>query len=68
MWEPTEVTAIACGPQRLSCPCKCPDGPCEHVWDGPMTPAAPFGVVSGESVTCSKCGIQAITHDLWTMP
>ncbi len=32
---------------------------CDHKWDGPMV-----DIGNGESVTCSVCGIPAISHDM----
>lgn len=47
-----------------ACYCACPDGPCEHTWDGKMREGA-YGSIS---VTCSRCGCTAIGHDLRVMP
>jgi hypothetical protein len=48
------------------CRCNCASGArdCDHVWDGP---AVPIGD-SGESSSCSRCGVAAIDHDLMGMP
>lgn len=51
------------------CYCACPDGPCQHIWDGPTEP---IGLEEGEppesalcwSSTCSRCGISAMSHDM----
>ena len=51
------------------CYCACPDGPCQHLWDGPQQP---LGLEEGEdesqargwSVTCSRCGVDAMSHDM----
>lgn len=51
------------------CYCACPDGPCQHTWDGPTKP---IGLEEGEdesqaqgfSVTCSRCGMDAMSHDI----
>lgn len=51
------------------CYCACPDGPCQHLWNGPDRP---FGLEEGEdesqalgwSVTCSLCGADAMSHDM----
>lgn len=55
------------------CYCACPDGPCQHIWDGP---SQPIGLEEGEdprsascwSVTCSRCGCDAMSHDMRCMP
>jgi hypothetical protein len=41
----------------------CGTGDCDHVWDGP-------GIEwdTGEAATCSKCGVDAMTHSLWNGP
>jgi len=39
--------------------------PCSHEWDGP-TWKSDDGLA--ESVTCSRCGISAMDHDLRTAP
>lgn len=58
-----KVEVFLCGPSTAKCSCKCPDGPCEHVWDGE-------GVEDElmSSVTCSRCGMAAISHDIWVGP
>ena len=45
------------------CYCACPDGPCQHIWDGPGIDGDHFS-----SVTCSRCGTDALSHDLRCMP
>jgi len=55
------------------CYCACPDGPCQHIWDGP---SRPIGLEEGEdernapgwSVTCSRCGADAMSHDMRCAP
>jgi hypothetical protein len=42
------------------CYCACPDGPCQHVWDGPEYNEENMSSV----VTCSRCGEPAIYHDM----
>jgi len=51
------------GPSSQMCRCQCPQGPCEHQWDGPVVWEGDV-----ESVACSKCGMTRRSHDLWTMP
>ena len=46
----------------------CPP-PCDHAWDGPpFVTYYPSGRIAGESVTCSKCGIDAMSVDLMEAP
>lgn len=67
---------MVCGPGTFGkCKCNCPDGPCEHVWDGPEArdedPDAEE--IEGENyvpspvvtATCSRCGKWQINHDMW---
>lgn len=63
MSEPEEPTLqiFVCPPGR--CKCLCPDGPCEHVWDGPWV-----GDEMGESVTCSRCAAVRMSHDMAVGP
>ena len=63
--ETKSLTLIACGPGSAKCKCACPDGPCEHKWDGAWVKTDDQG---GESVTCSRCGKVAMDHDLWVAP
>jgi hypothetical protein len=48
-----------------ACYCACPEGPCEHKWDGE-------GYESEDgccwSATCSRCGCTAMSHDMRVMP
>jgi len=62
-WDPaaTRVHASHSG----ECFCACPDGPCQHIWDGPAH-------VSDDeclhSTTCSRCGAVAAYHDMRCAP
>jgi hypothetical protein len=61
-------THVACGPSSASCKCQCPNGPCEHKWDGEeRVHEYPEGGCSC-SVTCSRCGMDSMSHDMWVMP
>lgn len=46
-----------------SCYCACPNGPCQHIWDGPRHSGDP-----GDCATCSLCGQLEITHDTLAYP
>jgi hypothetical protein len=60
------ITVHVCyGPGSPKCKCRCPDGPCEHVWDGP-TWTSEDGRAS--SATCGRCGMIAMDHDMWVLP
>lgn len=64
-----EISIFVCrGANSKKCRCQCPDS-CEHEWDGPWKKdAIPFGDGECESVTCSRCGMTRIDHDLWAGP
>lgn len=59
------VIIYACGPSSKTCNCACPDGPCEHVFDGPWMEFENSEGGGGGSATCSRCGMSAIDHSLW---
>jgi len=40
------------------CKCQCPDGPCEHVWDHWAE------TENGGTAICSRCGMDAMSHDM----
>lgn len=48
-----------------ACYCACPDGPCEHKWDGEDWESECGCAVS---VTCSRCGTTAMSHDMRVGP
>ena len=62
-WDPNKTAFHAS--HADGCYCACPDGPCQHVWDGPE-----WGDEDGscQSVTCSRCGTVAMFHDMRCMP
>lgn len=56
-WDPSKTSFHAS--HMHGCYCACPDGPCQHKWDGPT--------VEEENMvdtTCSLCGASAFSHDL----
>jgi len=65
MNDEQKIQLFVCGPSNAKCRCGCPDGPCEHVWDGAMVELDEWRCVS---VTCSRCGITAVSHSLWVGP
>ena len=65
MKKEAEVTVHACGPSRPDCRCGCPDGECGHRWDGPTVTSTDKLTMS---VSCSRCGMLAIDHDMWVAP
>ena len=65
-WDPREACLHVSG--TGGCYCACPDGPCQHVWDGPEYTEEPEGGGFMSSVTCSRCGAPAIYHGMRCMP
>lgn len=59
-----EITAHICGPSTDKCRCQCPDGPCEHKWDGPTVKWGDNCYTS----TCSRCQMPAVEHSMWVAP
>ena len=58
------IVIFECGPSQGPCVCEClTGGPCGHIFDGPEEVGENYN-----SATCSKCGMSAITHALWTAP
>ncbi len=55
--DPSEMQVHDCGAGE--CYCACPDGPCQHIWNGPE-----YREENMSSVTCSRCGEPAIYHDM----
>lgn len=47
-----------------ACYCACPDGPCEHDWQGRRD----FEDGSGSETFCSRCGLGCMSHDLRVLP
>lgn len=37
---------------------------CDHQWDGPSEDTHHFGGAVSSSVTCSKCGMSCMSHDM----
>lgn len=60
-WDPETVQVHACGNE--GCYCACPDGPCQHIWDGPD-----YVEDCLVSATCSRCGAVAALHDMRVAP
>lgn len=58
--DPADLRAHDCDAGQ--CYCACPDGPCQHVWNGPE-----HSEDCMSSVTCSRCGTPAIYHDMRCM-
>ncbi len=57
-WRPEEVQAHFIG--NNGCYCACPEGPCEHRFEGWRD----FEDDNGGERVCSLCGMGAMSHDL----
>jgi hypothetical protein len=62
-WDRSEVQVHVSG--SADCYCACPDGPCQHIWDGPDIE---FDDGHGMSASCSRCGTLAFSHDMRCAP
>jgi|ERR1700761_2484792 len=51
--------------RESACYCGCPDGPCQHIWDGPEH-VSEDQLMS--SATCSRCGEIAFYHHMRVLP
>lgn len=60
-WDRSQVHAHVS--HAGECYCACPDGPCQHIWDGPDHEEECL-----ISVTCSRCGTVAAYHDMRVGP
>jgi len=75
----SDVQIFTCGPSRDTCKCNCPDGPCEHDFQGwqffdkrgnELSEAEARdhgGSITGSSI-CTRCDLSAIDHDMWVGP
>lgn len=61
---PLENLNISSNPDRCYCACGI-GGPCEHTWDGPDWESDDGCAIS---VTCSRCGSTAMSHDMRYAP
>jgi len=62
-YAPPVVQSQACGLAPTACVCACPEGPCEHIWDGEERTA--YREASGArivSASCSRCGMASLYH------
>jgi hypothetical protein len=61
-WDPNVVQTHVS--HNSACYCACPDGPCQHIWNGPEYTEESEGGGFMSSVTCARCGTPAIYHDM----
>ena len=69
-WDPEKVSVhINRGGSSAQCYCACPDGPCQHDWTGlGQDVLNDNDEPCGFEVTCARCGMGAMSHDLRFMP
>jgi hypothetical protein len=60
-WDASSAHAHVSHTGSAECYCACPDGPCQHVWDGEWYVSEDDGL---HSATCSRCGAIAAYHDM----
>lgn len=70
-WDRSKVGVHAS--HTHGCYCACPDGPCQHQWDGPEVPLGleegePESEAHGWARSCSRCGVDAMSHDMRCAP
>lgn len=66
-WNPVETQMHVS--HSSECYCACPDGPCQHIWDGPnWYDDKDIENTHCISRTCSRCGEVAIFHDMRNAP
>lgn len=73
MWEklggdPGEAPTFHCREYHSPCYCACPDGPCEHDWDGSRDIAGDDGTLAGWETCCTRCGEGAMHHSMAFLP
>jgi len=62
--EGIPITSLSTNFNPNKCYCACPDGPCEHKWDGEWYDSQD-GLM--QSATCSRCGTLAMSHSMGVM-
>ncbi len=62
-FDPTGAEPVQCNYNFDACYCACPEGPCEHKWDG-----VPYESDNCWSTTCSRCGCTSMSHDMRVCP
>ena len=68
-WPTTEVQAhVSYGGGTEDCYCACPDGPCQHEFEGWRDIHDDNGRVCGSETVCRRCGMGAMSHSLRTAP
>jgi hypothetical protein len=58
-WDTSQVQSTF---DPAACYCACPEGPCEHDWQGWRD----FEDGSGGETVCARCGMGAMSHSLRT--
>lgn len=61
-WDPSQAHVHAS--HTGGCYCACPNGPCQHVWDGPEVTSDEEDQGFWSSGSCSRCGAVQMYHDI----
>lgn len=64
----SEPVTFHCSDYNADCYCNCPDGPCQHEFDGWRDLHDDNGHVCGGETVCRRCGMGAMSHSLRTAP
>jgi hypothetical protein len=65
-WDPAKTAFHSSDMGK--CYCACPDGPCQHIWDGPEVTSDDEDQGFWSSTSCSRCGAVSMFHDMRCMP
>lgn len=63
------MTVFKCGPQTKTCHCTCGqegERVCEHEFDETTYLRDESGRIVGGTRVCSRCGLTAMEHSIWT--
>ena len=63
-----EPQQFHCRDYNATCYCDCPDGPCQHEFEGWRDITNDNGEVCGGETVCKRCGMGAMQHSLRTAP
>lgn len=65
--DPAEAPTFHSHEYGAACYCACPDGPCEHEFQGSRNLLDDQGNICGAEQVCARCGMGAMSHDLRCM-
>lgn len=62
--DPDEPVTFHSRDYGSPCYCACPDGPCEHAFDGDRSLTDDEDRICGSEQFCSRCGTGALDHSM----